>query len=392
MMRIFLLALILTMSLAGSAQERTMSFALSDAAYISLLTCTPGDLNYNAYGHSALRVKDSLNRLDLVYNYGTFDSRIENFGWKFARGLVKYSLEIEDFNRFYLNYNHQDRSIYEQVLNLTPEERDEIFLFLTWNARGMNKYYWYDFIFNNCSSKIRDILEEETEVTFPRESSRTSFRQYIDHYNQYAEWNDLGIDLVLGARIDRNAKGYETMFLPDYLMEEFGKAKIGDRPLVAETRLILDNGYDFFTEPTRMQLLRPGVVFWAIFILFFISKLYLPLRVPPVFSVFYLTVLGLAGWFMMFMWFGTAHDATKWNLNVLWALPLHFPMAFLLFRKNMPAWVVRYFHVSRIIMITLLCVWPFFPQQFHIAVLPLMFTALLAISSNIPVNVPTKAR
>jgi len=366
--------------------SQALTFKLSESAYISLLTCTPGDENFNAYGHSAIRVKDTINKLDLVYNYGTFNSRVDNFEWKFARGLVQYSLEIEDYARFYSNYNYYERSIFEQKLNLTEEQKAEIFNFLNQNARGANKYYWYDFIFNNCSSKIRDIMEESTGMEFSREVSDRTFRQMIDHYNHRGEWTDLGIDLLLGAKIDRKAKAYETMFLPDHLMKLFEESELDGEPLVSDTQLILDHGYKFYEEGKWMRIFRPGIVFWGIFLIFFMTKIYTNGKLPPIFSVLYLTILGLAGWFLLFMWVGTAHDATKWNLNILWALPFHFPMAFMLFKKKMPFWAIKYFHITRVILITLLCIWPFFPQEFHISVLPVILTALLAISSNIPLS------
>lgn len=359
---------------------------LSEDASISLLTCTPGQVNYNAYGHSALRVKDPQQALDLVYNYGTFDTEIDNFVVKFARGLVQYSLEIGSFRQFIANYDYFDRSVYEQTLNLDQAQKQELFDFLTENARTENKYYWYDFTFNNCSTVLRDILEEVSGVEFSRATSKFTFRDLIDHYNQYGEWNDLGIDILLGARIDRRAREYETMFLPDYLMSEFDVATIQGKPLVSETRTIVDNGYEYYKETGWMRIITPGRLFWAIFLIFLVAKIYLKPGTRPIFSVTFLTILGLAGWFLIFMWFGTRHDATKWNLNLLWMLPLHFPMAFLLLKKEKPRWVVKYFHVARVILITILILWPlFWPQNYHIACLPLMLMALLAISSNVPV-------
>ena len=359
---------------------------LSEDATISLLTCTPGQVNYNAYGHSALRVYDPDQALDLVYNYGTFDTGIENFVVKFARGEVQYSLEIESFRRFVANYDYFDRSIYEQTLNLDQNQKQELFDFLTENAKTENKYYWYDFIFNNCSTVLRDVLEEISGVEFSRAKSKVTFRDLIDHYNQYGEWNDLGIDLLLGARIDRCAREYETMFLPDYLMSGFDDATIQGKPLVSGTRTIVENGYEYYRETGWMSIITPGRLFWALFLIFLVAKIYIKPGRTPVFSVTFLTILGLAGWFLILMWFGTRHDATKWNLNILWMLPLHFPMAFFLLMKEKPRWVVKYFHIARVILITILILWPlFWPQNYHIACLPLMLMALLAISSNVPV-------
>jgi hypothetical protein len=364
---------------------------LGEEAVLSLLTCSPGDVNYNAYGHSAIRVRDAANGLDLVYNYGTFDNDIENFEMKFARGTVQYSLEIESFRNFYYNYDYFGRSIYEQTLDLTQQQKQELFDFLNENAKPENKYYWYDFIFNNCSSVIRDVISEVSGVEFPEECSRQSFRDMIDHYNQNSEWNDFGIDILLGAKIDRCARMDETMFLPDHLMSEFGKATIGGRPLVSRTETILDHGYGFYTEKGWMNKIGPAAVLWIVLAVLFLVKLYAPGGLPPVFSVLFLTILGLAGWFLLFMWFGTRHDATKWNLNILWAFPLNFPMAFFLFRKEMKRWMVRYFHIVRVILVSLIFLWPVFPQRFHIAILPLILIALLAISSNIPAELPQRA-
>lgn len=365
---------------------------LSESAEVSLLTCSPGDVNYNAYGHSALRVRDDSNGIDLVYNYGTFDSDIENFEVKFAKGEVQYSLEIESFRNFQYNYDYFNRSIYEQTLNLTPQQKQEMFDFLNWNAQPENKYYWYDFIFDNCSSVIRDVVADVTGAEFPATKTDQSFRDMIDFYNQNSEWNDLGIDLLLGARIDRRAREFETMFLPDYLMQVFDETEIDGRPLVRSKTTLLDNGYGYFSETGWMGRIGPAAILWIFLFVFLIVKIYVHDKMPPVFSVLLLTILGLAGWFLVFMWFGTRHDATKWNLNILWAFPLHFPMAFFLFQKTMSRWVVRYFHICRVILISLLFTWPFFPQHFHWAVLPLMLIALLAISSNIPLYLPARKR
>ncbi len=360
---------------------------LSEEAEISLLTCTPGGHNASAYGHSALRVYDPLNRIDSVYNYGTYDPDIENFSMKFARGTVQYSLEVSTYGQFLAVYNYYKRSVIEQNLTLTQAQKQSIFDFLTENSKGDNKYYWYDFIFNNCSSIIRDIIEDQTDVEFSRERSKFTFRQLIDKYNKQAEWNDLGIDVCLGMNIDRKAKMFETMFLPDYLMTEFDNATVNGSPLVSNKRTVIEHGYNYFNEGKRLNQFKPGLVLWIIFGLFFMSKLYIKRGLPPVFSIAWLSILGISGWFLLFLWLGTRHDAARLNLNILWAIPFYFPLAFLLLKKQKPRWLLQFFFVCRVILISTLCIWPlFFPQEYHIAILPIILITLLSISSNIPVS------
>ena len=388
MRNIFLLMTLLWCQFSFAATQQ-----LSADAVVSLLTCSPGAETYNAYGHSAIRIKDNSDRLDLVYNYGTFDNSSPNFVLNFARGLVQYSLEIEPFSRFYDNYDRDGRSIYEQTLHLTQEQKQEIFDLLNETAKPENKYYWYDFIFNNCSSVIRDLLEDIIGIEFPRHKTKESFRYWIDFYNDKGEWGDLGIDVLLGAKIDRKAREYETMFLPDHLMRVLDETKVNGRALVSPKTTILDHGHQYYSEGGWMGKIRPAPVFWIMLLIFFLYKIYSKDKFPPAFSVLFLTILGLTGWFLLFMWFGTRHDATKWNMNILWAFPFHFPFALMLFKKDLPRWVVKYFHVTRVILIALLFVWPFFPQDFHIAILPIILIALLAISSNIPVYLkPRRSR
>ncbi|MEZ5008714.1 MAG: DUF4105 domain-containing protein [Chitinophagales bacterium] len=359
---------------------------LSPTAEISLLTCSPGDDFYESYGHSALRVNDPETGVDVVYNYGTF-SFSDDFALKFIKGELNYWVNPETYLDFRYQYNYEGRSIYEQILNLSVEQKQSIADYLVKNSLPENRYYWYDFRFNNCSSKLRDVLEESTGVKFSTEKSDKTFRQMIDGYVPKADWYDLGTDVLLGATLDRKVTYAESMFLPDYLMQMFDDTKINGEPLVKEKRTLLDKGYHLYNEGKWANIFSPSTVFWLLLLLFFLFKLYYKGNLPPFFSIFFLSILGLAGWFMIFMWFFTLHTAADWNLNILWAIPFHFPMALFLFKEKKPKWVAHYFFFCRVILIVTLIVWPIFlPQQFNIAVLPLILLSLLCISSNMPIS------
>lgn len=366
--------------------SNVIALDLSPNAEVSILTCSPGDDFYESYGHSAIRVKDVNNRIDNVYNYGTF-AFSDDFAIQFMEGKLDYWVNVEKYPNFRYQYDMEKRSIYEQELNLNTKQKQQIFDFLTENAKEENKYYRYDFRHNNCSSKLRDVIEEAIGIQFSEAKAKTTYRKMIDSYVPNAEWYDFGTDLLLGAPIDKKIDVAATMFLPDYLMNTLDETQINGKPLVKQKQTLLDHGYKLYEESKLLKILTPARLFWILLIVVFLFKIYLPNNLPDIFSFLFLTIIGLAGWFMLYMWLGTAHTGTKWNLNILWAIPFHFPMAFFILKHKKPRWVAQYFFVCRVILITTLVIWPLFlPQRFHMAVLPLILLSLLCISSNIPVS------
>lgn len=125
---------------------------------ISLLTCTPGDELYSTFGHSAVRVFDSTSSKDIVFNYGMFDFEDPDFYVKFVKGKLRYFVAADNFENFKTEYQYYHRGITEQVINLSAEEKTAIQKFLYNNIREENKYYKYDFLFDNCTTRLRDII------------------------------------------------------------------------------------------------------------------------------------------------------------------------------------------------------------------------------------------
>lgn len=361
---------------------------LTQSAKISLLTVGRADDElWQNFGHTAIRIKDSILGWDLVYNYGTFNFGADKneFITKFIKRKLLYYESIDNFPEFEQMYREENRWIREQQLNLTQTEKQQLFEKLTVNAREENKYYIYDFLFDNCSTRPRDIvLSLFNNKTFATDADDVStYRQLIDR-NVPNEWLDLGMDLLIGVPTDKKS-GFGRTFLPDELMQLYDSTKIDGKSLVSSNELILD----VVPEHHAKNRITPGLVFWLLF--FIILMLQIKFSIFSRFKiipVFYFTILGLFGWLFVFMWFGTDHLCTKWNLNILWAMPLNVPILFFALKKQVPKFVLTFIKIYRILLILLLVGWWANPQSYHVSVIPLILIAILFTSIFLPV--PTK--
>lgn len=367
------LALFLVFAPRG-AQAQDLPAALSDRAQISLVTCSPGQELYSTFGHSALRVHDPATGLDVAFNWGTFNFSTPNFYLKFMRGELLYRLSISPFDWFMEDYVRQERGVTEQVLALTADQRTALYAAMRENARPENRDYLYDFYFDNCATRIRDLLEDvlgdDLVYRFPPPDDKT-FRDYLDEYVDHLVWVDLGFDLILGMNSHRHAGHRASMFLPDYLMRHVGDAAVShhpNRPLVRSTTVLLPWPAD---PPARPPLLhRPVTLAWILFVL-----LLLPAGVElkrgrplPVIDAALFVPVGVMGALFVLMWVATAHHSTYANLNMLWAVPLLFLVVPLLRRLiGRRAWVV----LAVLAMVPILG-WFILLQSFHPAVAPLI--------------------
>ncbi|WP_242926242.1 Lnb N-terminal periplasmic domain-containing protein [Pontibacter vulgaris] len=367
--------------LSFQSQAQFEGIRISPDAKISLITCSPGAELYSVFGHSAVRVQDPALGLDVIFNYGTFDFNEPNFYLKFIQGKLNYKLSAAHFQDFVYNYEMDNRSIYEQELNLTPEQNQQYWLFLTNNYLPANRFYLYDFFFDNCATRIRDGLEK----TFPNEvkfnisqlDKDLSFRNLIDLYLPPQPWGDFGIDLALGARIDREATPYEYMFLPDYLSKGFANATLTQNskatPLTKGQKVIFERDPN---QTPPAGFFTPAVALWLFFAIALALTIldYTRKQRSRGFDLGLFLVTGLLGVLLFLLWVGTDHQATANNFNLLWALPTHVIVAFYLRKQTLPAWVTKYLLVSATVCAILLAAWPWWPQQFHVAFIPLVLT------------------
>lgn len=353
------------------------SFQLSEHAEISVITCGPyqGEL-YSAFGHSAFRVHDPINQYDAAYNYGVFNFNQPNFYLNFARGYLYYQLGVYDYPSFENAYIAYDRYVHEQVLNLTPDQKQKMFDYLQWNALPENQHYRYDYFYNNCATKMRDvvvhILGDDIRFDGSYITTDYSIRELTDIYLKKQPWGDLGIDICLGLPMDKDATPYEYMFLPDYVESGFDHAFIrrdgGEVPAVKTKNIIFDSR----EQVASRRLYTPLIVF----IIFFLGALFLTYRdlrtgrLTKWFDVLLFGVTGTIGVLLFYLWVFTDHNAAANNLNIIWALPLHL-VAVIAFIRN-PRWLRYYFGAVAGLSLILLVIWFGLPQKLHYSLIPLV--------------------
>ena len=347
---------------------------------ISLLTCTPGQELYSTFGHSALRVFDSVNNADLVFNYGTFDFYDPQFYNKFVKGKLLYFVSIDTLPSFLAEYDYYKRGIVEQAINISCADKQKLRSALFENAKEENKYYRYDFNYDNCTTRLRDMLEKaagkqlETKNILPKPG--TTFRHLIHTYLDKGgqQWSKLGIDMLLGNPMDKKVTNREAMFLPDYLLMAFDSSKLNKQPVVQEKKILLNYFESYKTKSGITPFIVFGVLFFLIAALSFFTRSSWNLLFKA-FDFFFFVFVGLIGVLILFMWFGTEHAMCRNNFNLLWALPTHLPVAFLLFNKKQ--WINNYFRFIFFYTIALLLAWFFLPQQFNAALLPVVGIILI---------------
>lgn len=352
---------------------------LSDKAEVSVLTLGPwqGQL-YTAFGHSAFRVNDPANGIDASYNYGVFNFDRPNFYLNFALGKNYYMLGVHDYKRFEYSYIYYDRYIHEQRLNLTSEQKQRLFDFLETNALPENREYLYDYFYDNCATKLPEVVKKVfgDTVQFDSAHIQTNYtiRELTDLYLTHQPWGDLGIDICLGLPMDKKASPYEYMFLPDYVEQGFAHATITKNgvkePLVKERVATYDSQHN--TPPNT--LIHPIMVFGAVFLIvaFLSYRDIKRVKLSKWLDATLFGVTGLLGLLLLLLWTATSHKAAANNFNLLWALPTHL-VAVIAFAKN-PKWLEKYFLVVAVITLLLLVLWPFLPQKLHYSLIPLVMT------------------
>lgn len=371
------ISLLLLMSQALSA------ITLSDSARISLLTCSPGQELYSCFGHSAIRVTDYRQGFDVVFNYGTFDFDQPNFYLNFVRGHMIYMLGVDRFDDFRMQYIYEQRNIFEQEINLNTSDKIKVFDFLVNNAKDENRNYRYDFLYDNCATRIRDVFQKNVDsVKFDYSSftEQKSFRDLINDYSENEPWQQFGMGLLIGLPVDRQATPAQMCFLPDYLSRAFAHATVNGKLLCQRTIQILDVPKPI-TEISIYQRITPNVVFGLLLLLVIIISL-LELRSHKHFywidyPLFFIT--GLLG--LLFFMIGnfTEHTTTQWNFNLIWALPTHLIMALILPFAKTKKWVLYYFLFSAIISAMMVIGWKIMPQKFLFA--NILIAATVAIRS-----------
>ncbi len=376
--RSLIMSLLVLGCYAGFAQQ------LSDESKIGILTIGPYQPElYSAFGHSAIRVVDPVNRIDWIFHYGVFDFNQKNFYTNFALGHMIYKIGSAKYAPYLAYYLEEDRHLRMQYLNLNLTEKQALFNSLLHNYRPENRNYLYNYVFDNCATRIRDVIGHATPAGIDLNESYVekgkTIRDLMDDYLSEQPWGDFLIDLGLGMQIDREATSLEYMFLPDYIFRAFDGAEIikpdgENRSLVAETVVINQPA----PKTSDTGFLTPFNFFTLLFfVVGFLTHLDLKKeRRTSWLDALLFGVTGFVGCWLLFLWFGTAH-LSKYNLNLLWAIPLHLPAIALIGKHKWLPLLRKYLLYTGYFYILLFVVWAVLPQPLHMSLVPYVLTLML---------------
>ena len=352
---------------------------LSESSEISIITIGPGAELYDKFGHSAFRIQDPETGQDVVFNYGAYDFNTPNFYLKFAQGKLLYEIDAEYFESFFPRYVAQNRWMKEQTLNLTLSEKQAVSDYLWNNLKPENKKYKYDFFFDNCATKMRDVIQKVLGNTLEFKDNHLqeelTFRQLIQQNLNSNSWGSLGIDIALGAVIDRKAKPIEYQFLPEYVYEGAANAVINrngtSESLVKQTTVLFQNTpaptkNNFFLSP----LFVLGIL--GLLIVFVTYRDYKRNSRSRYLDLFIFLFTGLVGVFLLLLWFATDHTATANNYNLLWAFPISLLLIVMITKKNIFHKLKRYVLLLVLLLVLLTIHWLTGVQVFAIGLLPLL--------------------
>ncbi len=363
-----------------------------DSIRLSLLTCEPGEEVYSLYGHTAIRYENFSQHTDVVYNYGIFSFNTPNFMLRFALGETDYLLGKCDFKRFEAEYFFEGRSVWQQTLNLNPEEEHKLISLLETNHLPANRVYRYNFFYDNCSTRPRDKIAESIDgkviYNAPRNPvhlGNKTFRDIVREYTKGHPWAQFGIDLCVGVEADRPITPEQMMFAPFYLMDFYSTAQIetpeGTRPLVSDTSLVVQSEYEEESPwcPTPMQTTL------TLFILVAASTIYGLRKGKGLWGVDALLfgTAGIAGCILAFLALFSQHPAVSSNYLLFVFHPLHLfslPFTIRAVIKRKKSW----YHLINFAVLTLfILLFVLIPQRINVAVVPLALCLLVRSASNL---------
>jgi len=337
--------LLLFISLLFLFQGNSQAQTPVDSAEIYLITASPGSETYAAFGHSAIRVYDPTRNYDAVYNFGTFDFNTPNFYVKFGWGRLMYFLSKARYENFVDAYQSEGQALYLQKFNLTNEEKWQLINNLETNYLPENRFYRYDFFYDNCATRIRDIIEKSVNGKVLYDSSYVrkpqTFRQLIETDLGRTPWNFFGINILMGQGTDSIAKLRDYMFLPLHMKNLFEGAKVqrGDSVAALTSAPVeLFPSTLTFEQPSIMEL--PEVVM-CLFMLLVFGLTYWGYRKKLRFRGFdfiLFLITGLLGTFVAALSFTSMHSVLYHNSNLFWTNPFNLIVAFGLLFKCEKKW------------------------------------------------------
>lgn len=340
-----------------------------DAIQVSVLTVGVADASHSLYGHTAIRIKDDLRGIDQVYNYGMFDFSTPNFMLRFVKGDMQYFAAAYPYNDFEYNYRYENRSIYEQVINLSAKKKLALIAALEASTTADDKYYTYKFIDRNCTTKVIDIINETLlkEVIYKQNVTDLTYREVLYPYAENHFFQKLGINIIFGAKVDEQAT---KLFLPFDLKNNLDSTGYKDKAFVVENKTLF--------EANRI----PVKVWWdSIFTLIFFLILLVVLNKKAVTNTYFI-ITAIIGIFFSVVGLYSFHKEIWWNYNILLFNPLYLLVVYFGWKKKQNAFLWSNFAVLLSIVVYLLymldkihlgIVWPFLITNIILVVRGLIF-------------------
>ena len=367
--------------------------AQSDSLRVSLLTCGPGQEVYNLFGHSAIRVKNEATGVDYVFNYGIFSFNTPNFVLRFCLGQTDYQLGVQYYDDFVWNYQMQGRFVHEQVLNLTEQEKLQLVAALEENYLPENRIYRYNYFYDNCATRPRDIVERAIngEVRYTEDmdtpQKALTYRGLVHEYTAKQPWSRFGIDLLLGSEADKPISRRASMFVPFYLEEYFHTAQKADLQgrnsgLIAEELEITAQDESDWPSPTPLTPMR---VFLLLFILVAALTAWGIKQGRSLWGLDLLVfaIAGIAGCIIAFMVLFSEHPAVSPNYLLLLLHPLHLIFLYHIVKRVKKLQRSVYLGANMVVILLFLAFWALIPQKFPIEIVPLALILLVRCISNI---------
>ena len=332
--------------LTTNAKGQTADSIISnmDDVEVSLLTCGPGNEVYSLFGHTAIRISQPSRGMDVVVNYGMFSFKQKYFIPRFVLGLTDYQMGITTFDDFKAEYEYEQRWVFEQTLNLTSKEKSVLLQAIDQNYKPENVTYRYNFFYNNCTTKARDLIAANIDGKIKYNSATSeypSFRELCHSKTSSHRWSQFGNDLLLGIQADRPTNISEQQFLPENLEHDFSNATIGaNRKLVTHEEYIIPKDVAASATPDSLPSPRALAIVIAIIIIgvslieyFWSKNLWLT-------DAILMPLIGLAGMILFVMIF-SKHPTVNINFQILILNPIALFMAIPMVmkqRKGMLTW------------------------------------------------------
>lgn len=368
----------LLMTIAMSAQ---VARAQGDSVSVKLVTFYPGNEVFSIYGHSEVRVSWQDN--DWYFNYGVFDFNEPGFVMRFVLGNADYLCVAMPQN--YAMHGMDGRRMVEQELNLTQQQATKVKDFLINNVQPENCKYRYQYLGDNCATRPRDIIEMALgdSLVYPAMTDTVTYRDMMSHYSRNYPWNQFGVDLVLGAGLDKPLTYRQQMFIPMVLMNAVGGAttmRDGVRvPLVSNTQVLIDGGEDGLVDgptPWYISPLAVALAFLAIIVAITVRDLrrhtvsrWLDFGISTVYS--------MAGLIIFFLMFVSVREATFPNYNALWVNPFYLLPLMLMWSERTRKALKCYHAANAAVIACTMLAWPLLPQVANVAFFPLMIVPVL---------------